>query len=245
LISGVLEVFHRSPLEAETDWVGFLEALAGQAAIAIDNATLFDNLQRANLDLILAYDTTLEGWSRALDLRDKETEGHTQRVMDLTVELARAMGLREEELVHVRRGALLHDIGKMGIPDHILLKPGPLTDDEWVIMRKHPRYALDLLSPIAYLHRALDIPYAHHEKWDGTGYPRGLQGEGIPRTARIFAVIDVWDALRSDRPYRSAWSQDKALTYIQEQAGRHFDPAVVAAFLGLLKQPTGSQFQRT
>jgi response regulator RpfG family c-di-GMP phosphodiesterase len=245
LVLGVLEVFHRSQLEAEPDWVDFLEALAGQAAIAIDNATLFDNLQRANLDLTLAYDTTLEGWSRALDLRDKETEGHTQRVMELTLDLARAMGLGEEELVHVRRGVLLHDIGKMGIPDQILLKPGPLTDDEWVIMKKHPGYALDLLSPIAYLRPALDIPYAHHEKWDGTGYPRGLQGEGIPRTARIFAVIDVWDALRSDRPYRSAWSQDKTLAYIHEQAGRHFDPAVVAAFLQLLKEPTQSQFQRS
>jgi response regulator RpfG family c-di-GMP phosphodiesterase len=238
LVLGVLEVFHRSQLEAETDWVDFLEALAGQAAIAIDNATLFDNLQRANLDLILAYDTTLEGWSRALDLRDKETEGHTQRVTELTLDLARAMGLRDEELVHVRRGAMLHDIGKMGIPDHILLKPGPLSDDEWVIMKKHPGYALDLLSPIAYLHPALDIPYAHHEKWDGTGYPRGLRGEQIPQTARIFAVIDVWDALRSDRPYRSAWSQDKALTYIREQAGKHFEPAVVMAFLKLLQQPT-------
>jgi len=245
LVLGVLEVFHRSQLETEPDWLGFLEALAGQAAIAIDNATLFDNLQRANLDLILAYDTTLEGWSRALDLRDKETEGHTQRVMDLTLDLARAMGLREEDLVHVRRGALLHDIGKMGIPDHILLKPGPLTDDEWVIMKKHPGYALDLLSPIAYLRPALDIPYAHHEKWDGTGYPRGLRGEQIPLAARIFAVIDVWDALRSDRPYRPAWSHDKALTHIREQAGKHFDPAVVAAFMKLLEQPTRNQFERT
>ncbi len=245
LVLGVLEVFNRSRLETEPDWTSFLEALAGQAAIAIDNATLFDSLQRANLDLILAYDTTLEGWSKALDLRDRETEGHTQRVMDLTMDLARAMGLREEELVHVRRGALLHDIGKMGIPDSILLKPGPLTDDEWVIMKKHPGYALDLLSPIAYLRPALEIPYAHHEKWDGTGYPRGLQAEQIPVAARVFAVVDVWDALRSDRPYRLAWSREQALTYLREQAGKHFDPAVVEAFLKMLQQPARDQFERT
>lgn len=230
-IKGVLEVCHRAPVAAEPEWVEFLEALAGQAAIAVDNATLFEGLQRSNLDLTLAYDTTLEGWSRALDLRDKETEGHTQRVADLTLRLARARGIEDAELVHIRRGALLHDIGKMGIPDSILLKPGPLTDEEWVVMRKHPVYALELLSPIAYLRPALDIPYAHHEKWDGTGYPRGLTETQIPLAARIFAVVDVWDALTSDRPYRPAWSPEKALAYIRDQAGRHFDPAVVEVFL--------------
>ena len=165
--------FHRTPLAAGPDWLSLLETLAGQAAIAIDNAQLFDDLQRSNIDLTLAYDATIEGWSRALDLRDKETEGHTQRVTEMTVRLARAMGIADAELVHIRRGALLHDIGKMGVPDSILLKPGPLTDEEWVIMRQHPQLAYDMLSPIAYLRPALDIPYCHHEKWDGTGYPRG------------------------------------------------------------------------
>ena len=236
-IVGVLEIFQRRPFQPTAEWLEFLETLAGQAAIAIDNAELFQRLQRANVDLTLAYDTTLEGWSRALDLRDKETEGHTQRVTDLTVRLARAMGLREEEMAHLRRGALLHDMGKMRIPDSILLKPGPLTDDEWAIMKKHPAYAFELLSPIAHLRPALEIPYDHHEKWDGTGYPRGLRGEQIPMAARIFAVADVWDALRSDRPYRPAWPQERALNYIREQAGKHFDPVVVQVFLGMVERP--------
>jgi PAS domain S-box-containing protein len=233
-VKGVLEVFHRSPLAPEPDWLSFLETLGGQAAIAIDNAQLFDNLQRSNLDLTLAYDATIEGWSRALDLRDKETEGHTQRVTELTLRLTQPLGLSEVELVHVRRGALLHDIGKMGVPDSILLKAGSLTDDEWKIMRRHPQLAHDLLAPIAYLRPALDIPYYHHEKWDGTGYPHGLKGEQIPLAARLFAVVDVWDALRSDRPYRPAWPKEKVLEHIRSQAGTHFDPRVVDVFLSLM-----------
>ncbi len=232
-IKGVLEVFHRSLLHPTPDWLSFLEALAGQAAIAVDNSSLFDNLQRANMDLLTAYDTTLEGWSKALDLRDKETEGHTLRVTDLTVRLARAMDVSDADLVHIRRGALLHDIGKMGIPDGILLKPGPLTDDEWVVMRRHPVYAHELLSPIPYLKLALDIPYCHHEKWDGTGYPRGVRENEIPMAARIFAIVDVYDALISNRPYRSAWSKEKTIAHIREQSGKHFDPSVVDAFLRL------------
>jgi putative nucleotidyltransferase with HDIG domain len=214
----------------------FLEALAGQAAIAIDSAELFTQLQRSNLRLTLAYDATIEGWSRALDLRDKETEGHTQRVTETTLKLARAMGLGEDELVHVRRGGLLHDIGKMGVPDGILLKPGPLTEDEWVVMRKHPTYAYDMLSPIVYLRPALDIPYCHHEKWDGTGYPRGLMGDRIPLAARIFAVVDVWDALCSDRPYRPGWPEAKVREHIRSLAGTHFDPAAVEVFLRRLDE---------
>ena len=233
-VVGVLELFHREPLDPDPEWLDFLETLAGQAAIAIDNAELFDNLHRANVELTLAYETTLEGWARALELRDYETEGHSQRVTELTVRIARAMGLSEAQLVHVRRGALLHDIGKMGVPDSILLKPGKLTDEEWEIMRQHPVYAYEMLSPITYLKPALDIPYCHHEKWDGTGYPRGLKGERIPLPARIFAVVDVWDALLSDRPYRKAWSEEKVLEHIQEQAGKHFDPAVVETFLKLM-----------
>lgn len=233
-IQGVLEVCHRSPADPDGEWLDFLETLARQAAIAIDNVALLDQLQRSHLELILAYDSTIEGWSRALDLRDKETEGHSQRVTEMTLRLARALGMKEEELVHVRRGALLHDIDKMGVPDSILLKPGPLTPGEWEIMRRHPHYAYEMLSPIAYLRPALDIPYCHHEKWDGTGYPRGLKGEQIPLAARIFAVVDVWDALSSDRPYRPAWPPEKVRSYLRDEAGRHFDPQVVEAFLKIL-----------
>ena len=232
-VKGVLEIFQRNQFNPDQEWLDFLETLAGQAAIAIDNAGLFNDLQRSNDELRLAYDATIEGWSYALDLRDKETEGHSRRVTEVTLRLARAMGVSEPDLVHVRRGALLHDIGKMGVPDHILLKPGPLTDEEWEIMRRHPVYAFEMLSPINYLHSALGIPYCHHEKWDGSGYPRGLKGVQIPLAARIFAVIDVWDALCSDRPYRPAWPEAKACELIQEQSGKHFDPQVVEGFLAM------------
>jgi len=230
-VKGVLEVFHRTALEPDAEWFDFLHALAGQAAIAIENVTLFKSLQRSNSELTLAYDATIEGWSRALDLRDKETEGHTQRVAEITMKLARVFGLREAELVQVRWGALLHDIGKMGVPDGILLKPGPLTDEEWVAMKKHPTFAHELLAPVRYLRLALDIPYCHHEKWDGTGYPRGLKGDRIPLAARIFAVVDVWDALNSDRPYRAAWPEEKVREHIRASSGTHFDPRVVDVFM--------------
>jgi PAS domain S-box-containing protein/putative nucleotidyltransferase with HDIG domain len=235
-VKGVLEIFHRAPLEPDNEWLEFLDTLAVQAAIAIDNAALFEGLQRSNLELAMAYDATIEGWSRALDMRDRETEGHTIRVTDMTLRLARMLGVGEEELVHVRRGALLHDIGKMGIPDNILLKPGPLTDEEWVIMRRHPDYAYEMLSLVNYLRPALPIPYCHHEKWDGTGYPRGLREEAIPLAARLFAVVDVWDALRSERPYRKAWPDDKVRAHLAEQAGKHFDPQVLAMFIKVLDQ---------
>lgn len=199
---------------------------------------LLEEVQRYNEELALAYDSTLEGWTAALDLRDKETEGHSRRVTDLSVRLARQMGISEDELENVRRGALLHDIGKMGIPDAILLKPGPLTDEEWQIMRMHPQYANELLSPIPFLRSTLDIPYYHHEKWDGSGYPMGLKGTEIPLTARIFAVIDVWDALRSDRPYRAAWSEAKVYDYLQAESGKHFDPDVVKAFMEMDLSPS-------
>lgn len=230
-VVGVLEIFSRRAFAPDDEWLNFLEALAGQSAIAVDNATLFDQLQRANVHLMLAYDSTLEGWSRALDLRDEETEGHTQRVTEMALRLAQAMGIAYDDLVHVRRGALLHDIGKMGIPDSILRKPGPLSEDEWIIMRRHPVYAHDMLSPIVYLRPALDIPYCHHERWDGAGYPRGLKGEQIPVAARLFAVVDVYDALSSDRPYRKAWPHEHVLDYLRDQVGKHFDPAAVNAFI--------------
>jgi putative two-component system response regulator len=188
--------------------------------------TAYDALQQA-------YDTTIAGWSRALDLRDKETEGHSQRVTEMTVRMARAIGLSDEDIVHVRRGALLHDVGKLGIPDAILHKPGKLTEDEWVIMRKHPGYAYEWLAPIEYLRPALDIPFCHHEKWDGSGYPRGMVGTAIPLAARIFALADVWDALRSDRPYREGWPVSQVRDHIIGVSGSHFDPDITPIFLAL------------
>ena len=230
-VKGVLEIFNRSRLNPDREWLDFLETLGGQTAIAIENSILFQDLQRSNFELALAYDATIEGWSRALDLRDRETEGHTQRVTDLTLRLARKMGLSEEQLILIRRGALLHDIGKMGIPDYILLKPEELTDEEQHIMRQHPQLAYDMLEPIAYLRDALNIPYCHHEKWDGTGYPNGLSGTQIPLEARLFTIVDVWDALTTDRPYRKGWPRKKALKYIREQSGKDFDPKMVEIFL--------------
>ena len=233
---GVLEVFTRSRLEPGEEWIDFLETLAGQAAIAIDSIKSFEELQISNSRLMLAYDATIEGWSRAMDMRDEETEGHTRRVTELTVRIARRVGISEDAIVHIRRGALLHDIGKLGIPDSILLKPGKLTEGEWEIMRRHPQYAYEMLSSIEYLRPALEIPYSHHERWDGTGYPRGLKEKHIPLGARLFSVIDVWDALTSDRPYRPAWSPEKAIQYITEQSGSHFDPQAVKAFLDEMKE---------
>jgi PAS domain S-box-containing protein len=236
---GILEVFHRQPRNLDLEELDFLNILAGQTAIAIENNHLYTNLQNANLDLLEAYNTTIEGWSHALDLRDRETEGHTLRVTEMTLDLARLAGMSEEELVHIRRGALLHDIGKMGVPDDILLKPARLTDEEWAIMVKHPIFAYDLLSPIAFLRPAIDIPYCHHEKWDGTGYPRGLKGEEIPFSARLFAVVDVWDALISDRPYRKAWPKAKVIDHIKSLSGTHFDPRAVEYFFRLVDRKTG------
>jgi putative nucleotidyltransferase with HDIG domain len=233
-VKGVLETFHRSLVEPDPEWRNFLETLAGQAAIAIDNSVLFEELQQTNLNLSMAYDATIEGWSKALDLRDRETEGHALRVTEMTVQLADSLGISPTDLVHIRRGALLHDIGKMGVPDSILYKPGPLTEEEWAIMHRHPDFALDMLSPISYLRQALDIPYGHHERWDGSGYPRHLPGDQIPIAARIFAVVDVWDALISDRPYRKAFTREAAVEFIRKNSGEQFDPRVVEAFLRML-----------
>jgi PAS domain S-box-containing protein len=233
-LKGVLEIFHRSKLGLEPDWMEFLDQLASQAALAIGNATQFDELQRTNLSLTLAYDATVEGWSQAVDLRDPEIGGHTRRVTELTLQVAQALGIEPDKLEHVRRGALLHDVGTMGISDSILLKPGPLTNEEWAAMRKHPVYAYELLAPIDFLRPVLDIPYCHHEKWDGSGYPQGLQGDQIPLPARAFAIVDVWDALTSNRPYRPAWNREEAWDHIRGQSGSHFDPRVVEEFMRLV-----------
>lgn len=238
-IIGVMFVDNRihTGLFKESD-LELLSAFADQAAMAINNARLFEDLQAANkslaaanAELETAYEATLKGWVRALDLRDKETEGHTQRVTSLTQLLARNMGVDEDDLVHIERGALLHDIGKMGIPDGILLKPGDLTSEERERMKQHPRLAYEMLNQIEFLKPALSIPYCHHEKWDGSGYPRGLRGEKIPFPARIFSVVDVWDALTSDRPYRGPMDPVEVRKHIREGAGAHFDPQVVERFL--------------
>jgi putative nucleotidyltransferase with HDIG domain len=230
-IKGVLEVYLRKHAQHTPEWGDFLETLAGQAAIAIDNSQMFDGLQQSNFEMTMAYDQVIEGWAQALDLREKETGNHAKRVTEMTVKLASAMGFKDKDLLHIRYGALLHDIGKMGVPDHILLKPGKLTESEWAVVRQHPQYAYNLLNQIPYLQPSLDIPYAHHEKWDGSGYPLGLEGENIPFQARIFAVVDVYDALISDKPYRNKWPKQKALDYIEDQSGKHFDPDVVKVFL--------------
>lgn len=218
------------------DSSGRVAGVLGVAADVTARERAMTDLEATNRALTNAYDSTLEGWVRALDLRDRETEGHTKRVTKLTVELARRMDIPEDDLVHLRRGALLHDIGKIGIPDAVLKKPGPLDDDEWELMRQHPVWAHEMISAVDFLQPALDIPYCHHERWDGDGYPRGLAGESIPLSARVFAVVDVWDALRSDRPYSEAWDEDRVLAYLREQAGGQFDPTVVEEFLGMLAE---------
>jgi PAS domain S-box-containing protein len=234
-IKGVLEVFHRSALRPDSEWLDFIETLAGQTAIAIENAALFNSLQQSNFDISLAYDATIEGWAHALGLRDREGGEQTPRVTELTLRLARALGVRDPDLVHIRRGALLHDIGKMGIPDSILIKRGTLTDDEEPIIRQHPTLAWDLLSPITYLRPAIDIPYCHHENWDGTGYPRGLKGEQIPLAARTFAVADAWSDLRREQPGRAKLSFDAAQQCMRDRSNTWFDPRIVETLFTILE----------
>ena len=238
---GVLELFSREESGLDEEWLNFMEALAADAAMAIDHAELFGNLQQSNEELKAAYDATIWGWSKALELRDKETQGHSERVVELTVRLAQRLGIWEGDLPALRRGAILHDIGKMGVPDSILLSPGPLSAGEWEIMSKHPEFAHQMLTSIPFLQSALDIPYCHHERWDGSGYPRGLKAEEIPLAARIFSVVDVWDALTSDRPYRDAWSFEKAQEYIGLNSGYLFDPHVVDVFLKMMEEENYSE----
>ncbi len=233
---GVIVVAAPLPREFTDKELKLLNSIAEMAGIAVHRIRLFEDLQAASEDLVVAYHETIEGWSGALELRDQETEGHSKRVTALTLELAKNMGIADDQLIQIYRGSLLHDIGKMGVSDTILLKPGPLNDREWEIMRHHPRYAYELLARIDYLTPALNIPYCHHEKFNGSGYPRGLKGEEIPLEARIFAVVDVYDALISDRPYRLAWSREDALEHIKKESGTHFDPQVVELFLDLISK---------
>jgi PAS domain S-box-containing protein len=234
-VVGVLEVYQRRPYAPVPEWIENFEALAGQAAIAIDSARLFNKLQRSNQKLLAAYDATIQGWSKALDLRDHETENHTQRVTEMTVRLAENTGkFDDEEILNIRWGALLHDIGKVGVPDDILLKNGALSEEEWTKMKEHPLHAYELLVPIDFLRKALDIPRYHHEWWDGKGYPYGLSGDRIPLAARLFTVVDVWDALSNARPYRPAWEAPKVIEYLIHNSGSHFDPQAVDALLKIL-----------
>jgi PAS domain S-box-containing protein/putative nucleotidyltransferase with HDIG domain len=235
-VLGVLEVFFRNPRDSNRDWLDFLETLANQTAIALENARLIEEVRTQHDQLLKAYDETIEGWAMALSLKEDETAKHSHRVTWLTVRMAELYGLQGKEPLFVRWGAFLHDIGKIGIPDAILLKPGPLTPSEWKIMKKHPVYAFEMLSKIDYLQKAVDIPYCHHERFDGSGYPRGLRGKEIPLPARFFAVADVWDALTSERPYRKAWSQEDALAHIRAQSGKHFDPQAVELFFEVIAE---------
>ena len=243
-VVGTIFVSVRLPHEITRVELSLLNSLSEMASTAVQRISMFqetenllENLQEAKSELLLAYDATLEGWARALELRDHETEGHSMRVVDRTIQIAMLLNVPEDELIHIRRGALLHDVGKIAIPDAILLKPGKLNSDEMALMQQHPNFAYELLHPIDYLRPALDIPYCHHEKWDGSGYPRGLKGEEIPIAARIFAIVDVYDALTSDRPYRSAWSKQETLEHISEQRGKHFDPQVSDIFLNIGSRP--------
>lgn len=236
MVTGVIEFFHRDEQQLKENENELVSSLVNLSKLAVQRVQLVEDLEMARLNLEVAYMDTLKGWVRMLDLRDHETEHHTLRVAALTQRLAEKMGIDGEELVNIGRGALLHDIGKMAIPDEILNKPGPLTDEEREIMDKHPVYAYEFLKKIDYLRPVLDIPFCHHEQWDGSGYPRGLAGEDIPKSARIFAVVDVLDALLSDRPYRKAWQEEEALRYIQERSGSHFDPEVVAALFDVMAE---------
>jgi PAS domain S-box-containing protein/putative nucleotidyltransferase with HDIG domain len=233
-VKGVLELFGRKPFVQDSAWMGLLESMAGQAAIAIENATLMDEVQKVNVNLRSAYDATIEGWARSIDLRSGDSELHAKRVAELTIELAQVVGVQGEGLLALRRGALLHDIGKLGVPDAILLKNGPLTEEEWVIMKTHPVVAKRLLTSIDFLQSVVEIPYYHHEHWDGSGYPEGLAGNDIPLSARVFAIVDCWDSLRSDRPWRKAWTDGNAWDYIEKNSGVLFDPQIVEKFRQLI-----------
>lgn len=234
LVKGVLEIYQRSALHHGEDWLEFLAALASRAALAIDSAEMFQSLQQTNTELGMAYDAAIAGWSHALEISGRENREHTSRVLDLTMQLAQRLGVIERDLAQIHRGVLLHDIGNLGIPEMVLLKPGTLSDPEWAIVREHPRLAVQMLQSISYLTPALDIPYHHHERWNGSGYPDGLKGEKIPLAARIFAVVDVYDALTSSRPYRPAWTAQEAIDHIREQSSRLFDPVIASTFLDMI-----------
>ncbi|MBN1231315.1 MAG: HD domain-containing protein [Anaerolineales bacterium] len=237
-VVGVMELFYKEEHEPDREWWQILYKFSEQLAIGVADIMRSYELKERNRELLVTYDLTLKGWAQALEIRDFETEKHSERVTEMTVELSKRLGIPDEIIQHIQRGALLHDVGKIGVPDEILYKPGGLSPQEWQIMRKHPTYAYQLLKDIPFLMDAIDIPYCHHERWDGSGYPRGLKGEEIPIAARIFAVIDVFDALISDRPYRSAWSIKDTSDYLVENSGILFDPQIVQAFLSMIEEKT-------
>ena len=236
-VRGVLEIYNRSPLNPTEEWFEFLAALAGQAAIAIDSASLFQDLQRSNAELVSAYEVAIKGWADALEMSGRESKEHISRVVELSLELAKRLSVNPKDLLHIRRGAMLHDIGNLGVPEHLLSKQGPLSAEEWMIVREHPRHARQLLTSMVYLGQAMDIPSYHHERWDGSGYPEGLHGDQIPFSARLFSVVDVYDFMTHPRPYRSAWKHEDALEYIRAQSGTHFDPVIAHAFLDSVSNP--------
>jgi HD-GYP domain-containing protein (c-di-GMP phosphodiesterase class II) len=231
---GVLEVGSTQPFSPDPEWKIFFNMIAGQAAIAIVHVNQFHDIRRLNAELLNSYENTLEGWAKVLEFKDRETKGHSDRVTKMALKLGKGMGLTAEELVHLRRGAVLHDIGKLCIPEKILFKDGPLNEAEWEIMKQHPIYAQEFVADIQFLQPATNILLFHHERWDGSGYPLGLKGKQIPLGARIFMVIDVWDALSHDRPYRKAWPEERVLEYLQVNAGVLFDPEIVEIFLRMI-----------
>jgi len=233
---GVLELFFRHSVEPDADWINFLEILARQAAVAVEDASLFNDMQRTFIELTVAYDAAIEGWAHVLQMRNHEPEALGQTLQSLTLEVARRMGIPEAGIAHIYRGILLHDIGKLEIADKILFKSGELSDEEWDAVRHHPAYAYDFLQSIAYLRPAMSIPYCHHERWDGSGYPRGLKGNEIPLEARIFSVVNVWTVLQHERPYRPAWERARATAYVLEQTGKEFDPEVVEVFMKIIAE---------
>jgi HD-GYP domain-containing protein (c-di-GMP phosphodiesterase class II) len=234
-VLGILRVFKKEPFDPDQQWMDFFYNLGAQTAVALDNNDLLTSLLISKKEVLDAYDATIAGWSKALEFRDEPTEKHSENTTGWTMAIARKMGFTDKELEHVWRGAKLHDIGKFNVPDVILRKDGPLNDEEWVLMKEHPRAAFNMLKDIQYLRPALDIPYCHHERWDGTGYPRGLKGEEIPLAARIFAVADVFDAMIQDRPYRKARPLDDVINHLRSESGKQFDPEVVETFLKLLE----------
>ena len=235
-LTGVIELFHRTEFTPEMEWLNYLQTLSEQTAVALDNFQCFLELKHQQAELVLACDEIIESWAQSTDVRNRELDGQSRRITELTLTLAGLLGFADSEIANLRRGAILHDIGNIGIPDRILLKPDRLNEEETLIMRQHPLYSRELIYPITFLRPVIDIPYCHHERWDGSGYPRGLKGEEIPLPARIFAVVDVWDALRSSRAYRPAWPREQSLQYILSMSGKLFDPAIVPYFVKIVEE---------
>ena len=231
---GVIEVYSRESDGIKVSDGEAFDMVTQKISSALDRTGQSDHFSPTLGTNPPKHSATLDALMAAMLLRSGEIVSHARRVTDMTLHLAKTFGLADDQMVHLVRGAMLHDIGKLAIPDSILQKPGALSRSEWDLMRKHPEFAFKLLSPIASLKKALPIPYSHHERWDGSGYPLGLKGDAIPLAARLFSIVDVWDALRSDRPYRKAWLDHDVQYYILKQSGKQFDPQVTEVFLDLI-----------